>query len=122
MKRMSATLSVHHAARISGSPWLDRAAAGESFLAERGRWRRCRTGEVVVRDAKGIVASAAGAAARTAFSASSASPATARSPGAIGLLLLMPEDCVLSQADAVARELVAELAGCGHARLTTLAG
>jgi tryptophan 2,3-dioxygenase len=67
LRGLGGELSLHDPRRIAGNWWLDTANAGEFFVGDGGAPQRCREGELVVRDSKGIVASErGGGASRTA--------------------------------------------------------
>ncbi|MBV8688171.1 MAG: hypothetical protein JOZ90_03235 [Alphaproteobacteria bacterium] len=114
LRGLGAMLSVHDPRRIAGLWWVDTANTGEFYVAAEGEPWRCREGELVVRDAKGIVASErGGAAARTC--------APALSGAATELMVLAPLAGGTARPETVRAEILAALSPLGPVTTRTLA-
>jgi tryptophan 2,3-dioxygenase len=118
LRGLGAELSLHDPRRVAGGWWLDTANAGEFFVGAAGAPRRCRDGELVVRDSKGIVAAERGGAAlRTAARLDNS--AVAGRPLRALVLLHVGEG--VAETERVREEIRAALAPLGELTLRPIA-
>jgi tryptophan 2,3-dioxygenase len=119
LRGLDGELSLHDPRRVAGDWWLDTANASEFFVGAGGMPRSCRDGELVVRDAKGIVAAERGGAAlRTA--ARLESDAAAGRP-LQALVLLRSGGDTLAKAERVREEIRAAFGPLSLVELSPLA-